>query len=117
LRVTKVSPRTGDSWLKRMPLQAIDAVGLAIVDRDPVGVELGHGIGRARIERRGLALRDLLDQAVELGGRGLVEARLVDFEAEHADRLEQAQGTQASMLAVYSGCLERHRDMALAARL
>ena len=22
LRVTKVSPRTGDSWLKRMPLQA-----------------------------------------------------------------------------------------------
>ena len=31
------------------------AIGLAVVDRDPVGIELGRGIGRARIERRGLA--------------------------------------------------------------
>ena len=54
----------------------IDAVGLAIVDADPVGVEFGDGVGAARIEGGGLALRDLLDEAVELRGAGLVELRL-----------------------------------------
>ena len=33
----------------------VDAVGLAVVDGDPVGVELGDGVGGARVERRGLA--------------------------------------------------------------
>ena len=55
LRVTKVSPRIGLSWLKRMPLHAIHPVGLAVVHGDPVGVELGRAIRRARIEGRGLA--------------------------------------------------------------
>ena len=35
----------------------VHAVGLAVVHRDPVGVELGHRVGAARIERRGLLLR------------------------------------------------------------
>ena len=52
----------------------VHAVGLAVVHRDPVGVELGRGVGRARIERRGLALRHLLHLAVQLRGRGLIEA-------------------------------------------
>src|SRR3954467_10510246 len=63
------------------------AIGLAIVHGDPVAVELGHAIRRARIERRGLLLRDFLYQAVELGGRGLVELRLF-LHAEDADRLK-----------------------------
>ena len=55
----------------------VHAVGLAVVHRDPVGIELGGGIGAARIERRRLALRRLLHLAVQLGGRGLVEAHVV----------------------------------------
>src|SRR5579859_1640418 len=66
------------------------AVRLAVVHRDPVGVELRHGIGAARVEGRGLLLRRLAHQPVELGGRGLVEARLL-LQAEDADRLEDAQ--------------------------
>ena len=68
----------------------VHAVGLAVVHRDPVGVELGDAVRRARIERRRLPLRRLLHLAVELGGRGLVEARLL-LHAEDADRLEQPQ--------------------------
>ncbi len=52
----------------------IHAVGLAVIDRDPVGVELGYGVGAARVERRGFFLRGFLHQAVKLAGRGLVEA-------------------------------------------
>jgi len=32
---------------------------LAIVDDDPVGVELGRGVGRSGVKRRSLALRHL----------------------------------------------------------
>src|SRR5580704_8241762 len=46
-------------------VRGIDAVGLAVVDRDPVAVKLGDAIGRARIERRRLLLRHLLNQAVQ----------------------------------------------------
>src|SRR5882757_4439680 len=52
---------------------SVDTVGLAVVHRDPVAVELGDAIGRARIERRRFLLRNLLDEAIELGGGGLVE--------------------------------------------
>ena len=52
LRVTNVSPRKGDSWLNMMPLQAYSTVGLAVVDRDPVGIEFGHPIRRPRVEGR-----------------------------------------------------------------
>ena len=68
----------------------IHAIGLAVVDHDPVAVHLGHRIGRARIEGRGLLLRDLLHQAVQLGGAGLVELRLL-LKAQDADRFQQAQ--------------------------
>src|SRR5665213_303752 len=50
------------------------AVGLAVVHRDPVTIELGDAIGRARIERRGFLLRHFLNQAIQLRGRRLVES-------------------------------------------
>lgn len=64
----------------------LEAVGLAVVLDRPKGVELGDGVGTARIERRRLLLRHLLHLAVELRGRGLVEARL---HAREADRLQE----------------------------
>src|SRR6516164_2495048 len=49
------------------------AVGLAIVHRDPVAVQLGHAIGRTRVEWRGLRLRNLLRQPVEFRSGSLIE--------------------------------------------
>ena len=68
----------------------IHAIGFAVIHGDPVGIHLGDGVGRARVERGGFLLRGFLDQAVELGGGGLVEAGFL-FEAEEANRLQQAQ--------------------------
>ncbi len=57
-------------------VRGMNAVGLAIVHRDPVGVELGGAVGGARIERRRLRLRHLADLAEHLRRRGLVEPHL-----------------------------------------
>ena len=63
------------------------AVGLAVVHRDPVAVQLGDAIGRARIERRGFFLRHFLNQTVQLRCGCLVEPRLV-FHAENPNRFQ-----------------------------
>lgn len=70
----------------------VQAEALAIVDGDPVAIELGHAVGAARVERRVLVLALGLDQAEHLAGGSLVEAR---FRAELADRLEQVGHAQA----------------------
>jgi hypothetical protein len=88
------------------------AVGLAVVYRDPVGVELGHRVGTARIEGRGLLLRGLAHLAEELGGGGLVDARLL-LEAEDADGFEQAQRAEAVGVGRVLGRLEGDLHVAL----
>ena len=55
----------------------VHPVGLAVVDGDPVRVELGYAIGRARMEGRRLGLLCFRDQPEHLGGRRLIEAGLV----------------------------------------
>src|SRR5438128_11354312 len=65
----------GSLVIKQNPVRGVHAVGLTIVDRDPVGIELGDGIRAARVERCGLQLRCLPCLAVELGTRGLIESR------------------------------------------
>jgi hypothetical protein len=64
-----------------------------------------------RVEGRGFALRGFLHQAIELGGRGLVEAGLF-FQAEETDRFQQAQGAEAVDVGGVLGRFEGHRDMA-----
>ena len=64
-------------------------VALAVVLRDPEAVELSYPIGRARIERRRLTLGDLLHQTEELGGRGLIDLRLL-LQSKDTDGLEEA---------------------------
>jgi len=49
----------------------IHVVGLTVVDGDPVGVHLGNTIGRAGVEGSGLALGDLSNLSVQLGGGSL----------------------------------------------
>ena len=53
-----------------------EVVALAVVHGDEVAVALGDPVGRARVERRGLALRHLEHLPEHLGGGRLVEARL-----------------------------------------
>ena len=90
----------------------IEAVGLAVVDRDPVRVELRHAVGRARIEGSRFALRRLPRQAEELGGRRLVEPGSL-AESQRAHRFEQAQGSERVGIGGVLGLVEGHVDVAL----
>lgn len=92
------------------------AVSFAIVHRDPVHVQFGHTIGRARIERRALLLGDLLNRAVKLGCRSLVEACL-PLQAKDPDRLEQAQHAgRISICSIFRG-FRAHADVALGGKV
>src|SRR3546814_17380074 len=54
-------------------IRSMDAVGLPVVHRDPVGIELGGSVGRPRIEWRLLILWYLLRLAIEFRCGSLVE--------------------------------------------
>ena len=96
-------------------IAGIHAVGLPVVHCDPVGVELGHSVGAARV--KGVVSRCLLlYQAVELGCGGLVDAGFVCKTAD-AYRLKDAQGAQSIHVGGVFRCLEAHRHMALGAEV
>src|SRR5258705_1659239 len=88
------------------------AVGFAIVHRDPVAVKLADAIGRARIERRGFLLRDLLHQTVQLRSGRLVEPRLL-LHAENPDRFQQPQYADGVGIRGVFRAFETDADMAL----
>jgi len=94
----------------------VDAIGLAVVHRDPVGVELGHGIRASRVKRGRLFLGDFLHKAEEFAGARLVEAGFL-FEPEEADGLQKAEGSQGIDIGGVLRGLEAHRDMALRAEV
>jgi len=79
-------------------------------------MELGDRIRAARVEGCRLALRDFLDQAVELGGRRLIEARLL-LQPQETDRLQQTQRADPVDVGGIFGCLEADRDVALRAEV
>ena len=90
----------------------VHAVGLAVVHRDPVGVELRRAVGRARVEGRGFLLRRFHHPPKKLGGGRLVEARLL-LHAEDAHRFQQPERADAVRVGGVLGLFEAHRDMAL----
>ena len=98
------------------PVAGVDAVGLAVVDGDPVGVELGDAVGTAGMERRRLGLRGLGDPAEQLAGRRLVEAGGF-LEAEEADSLEQPQRADCVDIRRVLGHLETDGDVGLGAEV
>src|SRR5207247_3652469 len=85
------------------PGRGVHAVALAIVDRDPVRVELGHAVGAAGMERRRLPLRDLGHLAEELARAGLVEA---DVGVDVPDGVEQARDADTGDLRRVDGLVE-----------
>ena len=83
---------------------------LAVVHRLPVAVDLGHGVGTPRMERRGLGLRDLGHLAVHLRRGRLIEA---DRMRQLANRLEQPQRAERIDVRRVQGRLKGHRDVRL----
>ena len=98
--------------IEQDPVRRVHAIGLAVVHRDPVGVELCHGIGTARIERRQLALRRLTHLAEQFGRRGLVEAHPI-LHLQNANRLEHAQRSEGVGVGRVFRRLEAHLHVAL----
>ena len=93
-------------------IASIDAVGLAVVNGNPVGVELGHRVGTARVKGCGFLLWDFLHQTVEFAGAGLVEAGFL-FQPQDADGLQNAQGAQGVGVGGVFGFFEAYGHMAL----
>ena len=88
------------------------AVGFAVVDGDPVGIELGDPVGRARIERSSLGLGRFARKPEELRGGSLVEPRFV-LESQDPDRLEKPQRPECVRVRGVFRLLERHHHVAL----
>ena len=104
----------GTLVVEKNPARAVDAVALAVVDRDPVGIEFGHAIRAAGIEGRGLRLRSFHHLAVHLRTRCLVEADLgADRVLAVADRLQEPQGAHGGHVGRVGGLVETHPHMAL----
>ena len=87
------------------------AVAVAVVAGDPVGVELGRGVGALRQEGRGFRL-GRCGAAVQLGGARLVEPGGAG-QAQDADGLEQAQGADAVGVGGVFRRVEADLDVAL----
>lgn len=94
----------------------VEAVGLAIIDHDPVSVELGDSVGGPGVEGGLLRLRDLLDLAEELAGGGLVEADVV-LESDFPDGIEEAQGSDGVDVGCVFGDIEGDLDVALCSQV
>ncbi len=91
-------------------------VGLAIVLRNPEGVQLCDAVGAAGVERRILVLRDGLDETVKLRSRRLIESHVV-LEAAGAHGVEQTQGTESVDIASIFGHVEGDLDVRLCAEV
>ncbi|MNY14445.1 hypothetical protein D3C86_1476220 [compost metagenome] len=95
---------------------SMHAVRFAVVDHDPIGVELGDSVGTAGVKGCRFPLRDLLHHAVKFGGRGLVEAGLL-FKAEDSDGLEEAQSAKSIGVGRVLGRLKGDLDVALSGQV
>ena len=89
----------------------IHAIGFAVVDRDPVGIELGHRIGAARVKGGGFFLGGFLHQAIQLAGTGLVKAGFL-FQPQDANGFQNAQGANAVHVGGVFGAFKADRHMA-----
>src|SRR6266478_5395817 len=90
----------------------IQAVSFAIVHADPMSVELGDAVRRARIKWGGLALWSLLGFAEHLGRRGLVKARAL-LQPQYPDGLKHPQRAEGVCVGRIFRGLERDRHVTL----
>ena len=74
-------------------IASVHAVGLPVVDHDPVGVQLGDTIGTAGVEGSRLALGSLNDFSVELRSRCLIESN-VFLKTDGTDGVEETESAE-----------------------
>ena len=89
---------------------AKNVVALAVVHRHPVGIQLGHTIGAARVERGRFLLRNRLHLAKHLRGGRLVEANLA---VHQANGFQQIQRTHTGDLGRGAGLVKTHTHKTL----
>ena len=89
-----------------------DIVGLPVVDRDPVGIDLGGPVRTAGIERGCFLLGNFLDLAEHLTGGSLIKAGFM-LQAKNADGLQEAQGAEGIAVGSVFRSFKRNLDMAL----
>ena len=106
-------PSTRGLVVEKDPRDREQVVGLPVVDRHPVRVELGRAVRRARVEGGALVLRRR-GRAEHLRGRRLVVAAV---DPGRADRLEQPQGAGAVGRRGVLRHLEGDLDVALRAEV
>ena len=83
--------RAPTAWalvVKEDAVASIHIVGLAVILRNPEGVQFRDAVGAAGVERRVLVLRNRLDETVKFGSRRLIESHVV-LEATGAHGVEQ----------------------------
>jgi len=94
----------------------VQLVGFAVIDGEPVCVNLGAGVRRAGPEGGLLGLRYFLDLAEHFGGGGLVETDFA-FQSCFADGFEDADGAQTYHIAGVFGDVEGDANVALSAEV
>ena len=102
--------------VKQDAVAGIHAVGLAIVHRDPVGVQLGHPIGASWIEGSALFLGHLLHEAIELTGAGLVDPGCIR-QSQDPHGLQDPEGAEGIAVGGVLRRLKAHRHMALCTKV
>jgi len=90
----------------------VHSVGFAVVDGDPVGVDLGRAVGAARVEGGGFLLRNFPHLAKHFAGGRLVEAGL-PLQAQDAEAFQNAQRTEGVGIGGVFGFFEGDGDVTL----
>jgi hypothetical protein len=91
-------------------------IRLAVVDRDPVRIQLSNTVWAARVERSSLALGSLDDFAVEFGRGGLVEPD-VFLESDCADGIKETKGSHTVDVSCVLSHLKGDFDMRLSTKV
>ena len=102
--------------VKEHAIAGVHAITLAVINGDPVAVQLGDGVGTTGVEGRGFLLGNLLNQAVQLAGAGLINLGFLR-EAQHSNRLKNPQRAQRVTVSGVFGSLKTHRHVALSAEV
>src|SRR5208337_124362 len=93
-------------------IRSVQSIGFAVIDRDPVSIELCGGVGRAGIKWRLLVLRDRLHLSIKLRSRRLIETGSL-LKAQDADCFEKAECAKRVCIRRVFRRLETDLDMAL----
>ena len=92
----------------------MQVVTFAVIDRGPVGKDLGAGVRAARVERCSFGLRSFQDFAEHLAARSLVETR---SDLGFLDCLEDPDSAQPRNVRRVFRDIEAHSNVALSAEM